>query len=94
MSVPLRPLPEHLDLLKPREVAAAYGCQERAVQDWLGRGRFPGAFHTPGGHWRIPRADVLAVGRQLGVWPVPEALVDGLPPDSRDHAIVIRAAGP
>jgi excisionase family DNA binding protein len=68
MSVPLRPLPEYLDPLKVAEVAAAYGISRRAVQTWLARGQFPGASHTPGGHWRIPRADVIAVGRQLGVW--------------------------
>jgi hypothetical protein len=73
MSTPLRPLPEHLDPLKVAEVAAAYGCGHHCVHDWLARGRFPGAFQTPAdngrGHWRIPRADVIAVGRQLGVWP-------------------------
>jgi hypothetical protein len=71
MSVPLRPLPD-LDPLKPSEVAAAYGLSHRAVLVWLGQGRFPGAIQTPTdngrGHWRIPRADVLAVGRELGVW--------------------------
>ena len=72
MSVPLAPLPDH-DPLKVREVADAYGCGPRAVLTWLGRGRFPGAFRTllpPGrGRWRIPRADVIEVGRELGVWP-------------------------
>ena len=67
VSVPLRPLPDH-DPLKPREVAAAYGVQPRCVQDWLARGRFPGAFRTPGGRWLVPRAAVVAVGRELGVW--------------------------
>jgi predicted ArsR family transcriptional regulator len=73
MSVPLRPLPDH-DPLKVAEVAAALGCAERAVQEHLARGRFPGAFRTltgvaGRGRWRIPRADVIEVGRQLGVWP-------------------------
>jgi hypothetical protein len=71
VSTPLRPLPEHLDPLKVAEVAAAYGCGQHIVTNWLARGRFPGAFRTPAGRgrWRIPRADVIAVGRQLGVWP-------------------------
>jgi hypothetical protein len=71
MSVPLRPLPEYLDPLKVAEVAAAYGCGERALLTHLAQGRFPRAFRTPSpgrGQWRIPRADVIAVGRQLGVW--------------------------
>jgi excisionase family DNA binding protein len=68
VSVPLRPLPDHLDPLKVAEVSAAFGISRRAVQAWLAAGEFPGASHTPGGHWRIPRADVIAVGRQLGVW--------------------------
>ncbi|HTE70461.1 MAG TPA: helix-turn-helix domain-containing protein [Actinomycetes bacterium] len=68
MSVALRPLPDYLNPLKPREVAAAYGVDRRCVIDWLGRGRFPGAFRTPGGRWRIPRADVIEIGRELGVW--------------------------
>jgi hypothetical protein len=69
----LRPLPEYIDPLKVAEVAAAYGCGKRVLLVWLARGRFPNAFQTPTdngrGHWRIPRADVLEVGRQLGVWP-------------------------
>jgi hypothetical protein len=73
MSVPLRPLPDH-DPLKVAEVAAAFGCDPRLVHHGLRRGQFPNAFRTPGsgpgpGRWRIPRADVLEVGRQLGVWP-------------------------
>jgi predicted site-specific integrase-resolvase len=68
MSVPLRPLPDH-DPLKPSEVAAAYGVRDHIVTNWLARGRFPGAFRTPGGRWRIPRVAVIAVGRELGLWP-------------------------
>ena len=72
MSVPLRPLPDHVDPLTAREGAAAFGCGEGAVLLWLRRGRFPGAFQTSTdngrGHWRIPRAAVIEVGRQLGVW--------------------------
>jgi len=31
------------------------------VKNWLEGGRFPGALRTPGGHWRFPLSEVLAV---------------------------------
>jgi Helix-turn-helix domain len=73
MSILLAPLPDH-DPLKPHEVAAALGLSDKQMTYHLRRGRFPGAFRTPGqgagpGRWRIPRDSVIAVGRELGVWP-------------------------
>jgi hypothetical protein len=66
MSTPLHPLPD-LGPLKAREVAAAYGISVRGLLVHLARGRFPGAFRTPGNAWRIPHAAALAVGRELEV---------------------------
>lgn len=73
MSIRLKPLPDH-DVLRTSEVAAAFGVSDRIVLQAAVDGRFPGAFRTLGlhggpGNWRIPRAAVLAVGRELGVWP-------------------------
>jgi hypothetical protein len=35
------------------------------VKNWLQGGHFPGAFKTAGGHWRFPKAEVLAVKDDL-----------------------------
>jgi excisionase family DNA binding protein len=35
------------------------------VKNWLEGGWFPGAFQTPGGHWRFPVEDVEAVRLRL-----------------------------
>ncbi len=35
------------------------------VKNWLKGGHFPGAFQTPGGHWRFLRAEVLAVKERM-----------------------------
>lgn len=73
MTFPLRPLPDH-DPLKASEVGRALGITPSVLRRHLAQGRFPGAFHTRGGytdrgHWRIPHAVAVQVGRELGVWP-------------------------
>jgi len=35
------------------------------VKNWLEGGYFPGAFQTPGGHWRFPRDEVEAVKMRM-----------------------------
>ncbi|MCC6874260.1 MAG: helix-turn-helix domain-containing protein [Sandaracinaceae bacterium] len=44
---------------KPRhlttgEVAELLGVSANTAKNWLEGGFFPGAFRTPGGHWRFP----------------------------------------
>lgn len=35
------------------------------VKNWLEAGRFPGAYQTPGGHWRFPVEEVEAVRARM-----------------------------
>jgi excisionase family DNA binding protein len=47
--------------LTSREAAEVLGVSSpNTVKNWLNGGYFPGAYKTPGGHWRFPRAEVLA----------------------------------
>jgi predicted site-specific integrase-resolvase len=67
VSTPLRALPAGKALLGSAEVAAALGIRTRTALVWLQRGRFPGAFRTPGGSWRVPASSVVAVRVELGI---------------------------
>ena len=50
------------DLLSSTQAASLLGvASANTVKNWLEGGHFPGAFQTPGGHWRFPRAEVEAV---------------------------------
>lgn len=52
--------------LTVEEVAAAFQCTPQCIRNWLREGRFPRAWHL-GREWRIPRADVVALGcREVG----------------------------
>ncbi len=44
------------DLLTPNEVAPLLKVAASTVRGWITRGHLP-AFRTPGGEWRIRRAD-------------------------------------
>ncbi len=35
------------------------------VKNWLEAGHFPGAYRTPGGHWRFSRDEVEAVKQRM-----------------------------
>lgn len=67
----LRALPRestapHKDLLTSKQAAALLGLSSpNTVKNWLQGGFFPGAFRTPGGHWRFPRAEVEAAKRWM-----------------------------
>jgi hypothetical protein len=67
VSIPLVAPPAGKALLGSAETAAALGAQPRTVLVWLQRGRFPGAFRTPGGSWRVPAEAVAAVRVELGI---------------------------
>jgi excisionase family DNA binding protein len=50
------------DVLTSKKAASLLGvASANTVKNWLEGGHFPGAFQTPGGHWRFPREDVEAV---------------------------------
>lgn len=50
------------DTFTSTQAAALLGvASANTVKNWLEGGYFPGAFQTPGGHWRFPRDEVEAV---------------------------------
>ncbi|MBW1688437.1 MAG: helix-turn-helix domain-containing protein [Deltaproteobacteria bacterium] len=50
------------ETLTSKQAAELLGVSSaNTVKNWLKGGHFPGAFQTPGGHWRFLRAEVLAV---------------------------------
>jgi excisionase family DNA binding protein len=51
------------DAIRLSEFAAAMGAARRTARRWLKAGRVPGAFQTPGGHWRVPREAVEQLKR-------------------------------
>jgi predicted site-specific integrase-resolvase len=48
-------------LLTSPEVGRRFRVDPKTVARWLAAGKFPGAFKTPGGHWRVPSGDVDAL---------------------------------
>jgi excisionase family DNA binding protein len=49
------------DALTSKQAASLLGvASANTVKNWLEGGHFPGAFKTPGGHWRFPRGEVEA----------------------------------
>ncbi len=54
------------------------------VKNWLEGGWFPGAFRTPGGHWRFLRSEVLAARGRMEELRDKNARRDLAPPDAAD----------
>lgn len=54
------------------------------VKNWLEGGQFPGAFQTPGGHWRFPREEVVALKARMDLLNNKNARGDLTPPDEGD----------
>jgi len=54
------------DMLTSTEAASLLGvASANTVKNWLEGGHFPGAFQTPGGHWRFPRQEVEAAKARM-----------------------------
>ncbi|MEY3930458.1 MAG: Helix-turn-helix domain [Cyanobacteriota bacterium] len=54
------------DILTSTEAASLLGvASANTVKNWLEGGYFPGAFQTPGGHWRFPREEVEAAKARM-----------------------------
>jgi len=54
------------DMLTSTEAASLLGvASANTVKNWLEGGHFPGAFQTPGGHWRFPREEVEVVRMRM-----------------------------
>lgn len=57
---------ESTEVLTSREAAALLGVASvNTIKSWLEGGQFPGAYQTPGGHWRFPRAAVEAAKTRM-----------------------------
>lgn len=54
------------DIITSTEAASLLGvASANTVKNWLEGGYFPGAFQTPGGHWRFPREEVEAAKARM-----------------------------
>lgn len=51
---------EQIVNIKTRDVADLAGVDDSTVRRWAEEGTIPGAWKTPGGHWRFDQALVLA----------------------------------
>lgn len=68
--------------LTSAEAAALLGVSSpNTVKKWLEGGHFPGAYKTPGKHWRLPRKEVLAVKARLAELQAKNQAGDVSPPD-------------
>ncbi|MGI5233644.1 helix-turn-helix domain-containing protein [Actinoallomurus sp. CA-142502] len=54
-------IPDFDDLLTPREAAALLGVRTTTIARWARDGIIKPAVHTPGGHRRYRRGEVLAL---------------------------------
>jgi excisionase family DNA binding protein len=54
-----------LDYFLVREVADLLRVHWRTISRWCAQGRFPGAWQTGNGYWRIPRTGVEAFISQM-----------------------------
>ena len=71
--------------LTSSQAAALLGvASANTVKNWLEGGYFPGAYKTPGGHWRFPRAEVEAVKARLDSLRDRNRLGDLAPSDLED----------
>ena len=73
------------DVVSTGEAAKMLGVSSaNTVKNWLEGGHFPGAFRTVGGHWRFPRAEVLAMRRYMEELRAKNSRGDMMPPDLND----------
>lgn len=56
---------------RPRDLTSTQAAEllgvtsPNTIKNWLKGGYFPGAYQTPGGHWRFPRDAVLAARAEM-----------------------------
>jgi predicted site-specific integrase-resolvase len=54
-ELPHPPEPESVKgMYQPGELATILRVDPKTVSRWCAAGKVPGAFQTPGGHWRVP----------------------------------------
>ncbi|WP_018933208.1 helix-turn-helix domain-containing protein [Gracilibacillus lacisalsi] len=49
---------------KPKEIAKRLGISDQTVRRMCERGKFPGAYQTDGGHWKIPKDVLITTEKQ------------------------------
>lgn len=68
--------------LTSKQAAALLGVSSpNTVKNWLEGGCFPDAWRTAGGHWRFPRATVLALRERMEALRARNAAGDLTPPE-------------
>jgi len=54
------------EVITSKQAANLLGVSSaNTIKNWLEGGWFPGAFRTPGGHWRFQRSEVLAARERM-----------------------------
>jgi excisionase family DNA binding protein len=70
------------EALTSKQAASLLGVSSaNTVKNWLEGGWFPGAYRTPGGHWRFLRSEVLAARERMEELRDRNARRDLAPPD-------------
>ena len=73
------------DALTTGQAAKVLGVSSaNTVKNWLEAGHFPGAYRTPGGHWRFALDEVEAVKRRMDVLREKNQRGDLIPADLED----------
>lgn len=68
--------------LTSKQAAELLGVSSpNTVKNWLKGGSFPDAYQTEGGHWRFPRASVMAVRERMDALRTLNAGRDLTPPE-------------
>jgi len=49
------PIEEKQNVYTSSEAAEILGVSDQTIRRWCEKGKYPDAFQTPGGHWRIPK---------------------------------------
>jgi excisionase family DNA binding protein len=56
------------DLLRVTDAARLLGVESKTLKQWVRDGKVRGG-RTPGGHWRVPRAEVDRLRAGFGIEP-------------------------
>ena len=54
-SEPAVPVEERVEVYTSSEAAEIVGVSDQTIRRWCDKGKYPEAYQTEGGHWRIPK---------------------------------------